>query len=291
MNEVKVQNRTFCWTNVLMRCIACLIPYAPWRKKVRNFFPLIILDRYIRKIRYKVEDYQKIPIFIISFNRLECLRLLVLRLESMGYSNIHIIDNNSTYPPLLAYLKNSQHKVYFLSQNMGHLVLWKNPIFTKIIQQSFYVVTDPDIMPIEECPADFLQLFYTTLCKNLSVTKVGFSLKLDDIPKRYKLRDMVLEWESRSYKHPFKRDGQIMYRCGSDTTFALYRPQRTIPTKHNFFSAIRIGFPYQIRHLPWYKDFTENNDEDLYYTATCEPTVSTWSGRATEEEIKLRFGM
>ena len=53
-----------------------------------------------------------IPIFVISYNRLTCLKLLVDYLCKHGYvKNIVIIDNASTYAPLLEYLDSVQVKM------------------------------------------------------------------------------------------------------------------------------------------------------------------------------------
>lgn len=277
-------------SRLLKRLLAGLIPYKPWRRKIRDFSPLITFDRYIKR-RGIQASFRDIPIFIISYNRLEGLQLLVARLEEMGYTNLHIIDNNSSYPPLLRYLDETPHTVYRLTQNLGHLVFWKDPQFKEIVHTSFYVVTDPDVIPIKECPDDFLQLFHTILCRYPAVNKVGFSLVLDDIPDHYELKDVAIEWEKRSYAKPFYVDEQIAYRCGSDTTFALYGPQRISPLEHDFFSAIRVGFPYQVRHLPWYKDLRKKTEEDLFYLETCQKNVNTWNGVMDAEGVKSRFKM
>ena len=44
----------------------------------------------------KKKGVENIPVFIINFNRLECLKVLIDRLEELETSNIHIIDNDST---------------------------------------------------------------------------------------------------------------------------------------------------------------------------------------------------
>ena len=44
------------------------------------------------------------PILINSFNRLSCLRRLIMWLTRAGYRRIYVIDNDSSYPPLLAFL-------------------------------------------------------------------------------------------------------------------------------------------------------------------------------------------
>lgn len=43
--------------------------------------------------------YRDVPIFINSFNRVNCLRQLIQWLQTHGYRRIFVIDNASTYPP------------------------------------------------------------------------------------------------------------------------------------------------------------------------------------------------
>ena len=52
-----------------------------------------------------------IPILIICRDRLECLKKLVMALEARGCKNIILIDNASTYEPLLEYYKTLSHKI------------------------------------------------------------------------------------------------------------------------------------------------------------------------------------
>ena len=68
-------------------------------------------------------DGKTVPVFLIAYNRLGYLRQLVAWLERAGYSDIRIIDNCSSYPPLLEYLERSPHAVHRMDRNYGHLVL------------------------------------------------------------------------------------------------------------------------------------------------------------------------
>ena len=43
------------------------------------------------------------PIFIQNFNQVSYLRRLIGWLDARGYQNICVIDNNSSYPPLLRF--------------------------------------------------------------------------------------------------------------------------------------------------------------------------------------------
>lgn len=225
-------------------------------------------------------DYYSIPIFIISYNRLSYLTKLISRLENMGYKNIKIIDNASTYPPLLDFYSTTEYEVFRLNENYGHMAFWKNDIFAEY-RNDLYAVTDPDVIPIDKCPNDFMEMF----CKNLEnyprVKKVGFSLKIDDIPKNAPLYNKVMQWEKiyNFFKIPYRN----AFCADIDTTFALYIPDYLDISRH-FITAIRIGNPYQARHLPWYKTEIDIDEEEMYYAS--HRTNGWWdinTGTMTEE--------
>ncbi len=230
-------------------------------------------------------DFYNIPIFIISFNRLSYLQGIISRLEEMGYKNLKIIDNASTYPPLLEYYNETNYEVFRMESNYGHMVFWKSEVFKKY-REDLYVVTDPDVIPLDECPNDFVELFYKYLRKYPRIKKAGFSLKIDDIPKDAPLYTDVNKWE-RAYnffKIPFKN----AYTADIDTTFALYIPD-SIDISRRFLVAIRTGYPYQLKHLPWYKMPNEVTEEDKYYSdhrtnGFWDATVGKRTGEGSESD-------
>ena len=70
----------------------------------------------------KYSDAKQIPIIINSFNRLSTLKLLIASLEERGWTNIHILDNCSTYPPLLEWFKTIPYEVIHLPGNLGRWI-------------------------------------------------------------------------------------------------------------------------------------------------------------------------
>jgi hypothetical protein len=64
-------------------------------------------------------DYLRIPVIINNYNRLTSLKLLIASLEKRGYQNIIIVDNNSTYQPLLDYYKSCRYRLIRLEKNLG----------------------------------------------------------------------------------------------------------------------------------------------------------------------------
>lgn len=216
-------------------------------------------------------DFFSIPIFIISYNRLDVLKKCIARFENDGYKNIIILDNASTNIFLVDYLKTVKHKVYFLKKNYGHHALWKCGLFDTVINKNYYVLTDPDILPIEKCPANYVEHFYRILQRYPHKVKVGFSLKIDDLPESYPYKYDMIRFES-FYWEKRLNDKDVLYDAPLDTTFSLYRPGYI--EKRNFLQGIRTGYPYMARHLGWYVDIDNFSAEDSSYYRTAN-TVST----------------
>lgn len=231
-------------------------------------------------------DFFNFPIYLISFNRLSFLKQSVDWLKKYGYRNINIVDNNSDYPPLLEYLKTCDCNVIRLKKNWGHEVVYKHPRFFFMRNFSFFVLSDPDLTPVSECPADFVEKFVKVMYKYPTFPKVGFSLKIDDLPDTYALKEEVLMWETRLYDNVIEDYGVKLYDSKLDTTFAVNAPLifRSYIKK---FSGIRVGFPYQARHLPWYGE--KLSEELNYYLKSIRKDVSNWNGNISKERMQKRI--
>ena len=80
----------------------------------------------------KIQDYKEIPIIINNRNRYTFLKQLIDTLRKDGYSNIIVLDNDSTYPPLLDYYNSCPAKVIFLKENLGFMALSKIDLYKKV---------------------------------------------------------------------------------------------------------------------------------------------------------------
>jgi hypothetical protein len=218
----------------------------------------------------KYKNSKDIPIVINNFNRLDCLKELLAALELRGYKNLVILDNASTYPPLLDYYSSCPYRLIRLQKNVGHMAIWQTEEGKEFLGDQ-YVYTDPDVVPVEECPDNFLEYFAEVLKQYPAVDKVGFSLRLEDIPEFYQKKAEVVNWEKQNFENPIS-DG--LYDASIDTTFALYRPFSSGDWKTR---AIRTGAPYEARHLPWYVDEDNLSDEESYYRKTRKMEVSQWT--------------
>lgn len=230
-----------------------------------------------------------VPVFIISYNRVSYLKAMVQWLENYGLNNIIIVDNNSTYPPLLDYLSVTPYRVVRVFENFGHLVVWKCGLFNDILRKNYYIVTDPDVLPDQSCPHDAVLRFYNMLQDYPHITKSGFSLKIDDLPAYFPIRDIVLEMEKRFWTKPTP-DGEG-YFAHIDTTFALYRPG-IFPEDGAWFDGVRLAPPYIAQHMPWYENPAELDDESLFYQHSTKPEASMWSVHDAvalkQENMRLR---
>jgi hypothetical protein len=209
----------------------------------------------------KIKNYKEIPIIINNRNRLRYLMQLIDFLRKSGYTNIIILDNDSTYPPLLEYYQMSSYKIVYLKENLGHMALNKCDLYNEV-KNDYFVYTDPDILPLMECPADFIKHFLNIMKKDFLIQKAGFSLKIDDLPDYYDKKQKVIDWESQFWKDEIFPG---VYQAAIDTTFALHRPhvKSSLLSKH--IKHCRTGYPYQARHLPWYEDSNNPSEESIFY--------------------------
>jgi hypothetical protein len=237
-----------------------------------------------------LNESKKTPIIITSFNQLEYLKRLIDFLLSKGFLNIVIIDNNSTYKPLLQYFDQIESNVtiHRLNKNYGHLVFWKRyDLFVKY-GMGYYVVTDPDIVPLESCPDNFLVNFHSILAENKKPMKVGFGLKIDDIPLSNPNREKVINWENKFWKN---KVSEGVFDADIDTTFALYRPFYHRKNK-KFKTAYRTDYPYVALHGGWYVDLNNLSEEQVFYFNTANDS-SSWkidkSGKIANTDYENKY--
>lgn len=228
---------------------------------------------------------KSIPIVILNRDRLNPLKEQISVLHSKGYYNITIIDNQSTYEPLLKWYKDSNLNVFYnnivpnSNQAFKDLVNAGHPTFVEIVTQNWYIFNDSDIIPLESVPDTFIDdlVFYA---KKYSKRKVGMSIKIDDIDLSYDLNKWVYGYESAYWTNGIK-DGDVeLYPHPIDTTFAVHSPG-TLPVWSN--DTLRAGVPYIVKHAPFYYDPNNLPEDEKYYLAHMNKQSSNWSSKV---EIK-----
>lgn len=226
-----------------------------------------------------------IPVFINTRDRVAALSALVEWLERAGTERIVLVDNASTYPPLLAYLDRSPHAVVRLKENLGQNAPWRGRVIEQFVgPDERYVETDPDVVPDENCPPDAVAHFSALLDRYPDVDKVGFGLRIDDLPDHYQHAEAVRRWE-RAFWRDEAEPG--VFRAPIDTTFALYRPRRPPAME----PALRTGPPYVARHLPWYANSSRPDRELRYYLAHAQPGINNWDDERIAERVANHIGL
>lgn len=216
---------------------------------------------------------KNVPVFIISFNRVGYIREVIERLESLDFQNITIVDNASTYEPLVEYLAKSPHNVVRLTENFGHLALWRSGRFQDVIERQRFILNDSDVVPDATCPVDIAAHLDELLDRYPRHTKAGLSLRVDDLPDHYAFKQQVISWEEPFWVTRLD-DGN--FEGAIDTTFALYRPGVHC-SQEQWWRSIRTAPPYSARHLPWYQDTSVSSEEDLFYQRAVVGISSQWS--------------
>lgn len=217
------------------------------------------------------ENCFEVPIIINNRNRFTFLKLMIDQLQSFGYKHIYILDNDSSYPPLLEYYKIVNAKVIFLKQNVGYKALWETEVFEQF-KNKYYVYSDPDILLQKDCPRDFVYQLYVLLKKYSGKEKVGVALRIDDLPDYYANKQQAIKNESIYWSKPLEKD---VYDAMVDTTLALYKPLAFGNAEE--CDAIRVGGKLAAQHLTWYLDSNNLSEEELYYKASIKQNTSVYS--------------
>ncbi len=226
----------------------------------------------------KITDARQIPIIINNYNRLSMLKRLIESLTDRGYHHIVILDNQSTYPPLLEWYEKCEFEVVRLPKNYGFKALWKCAQVRKRFCSDYYIYTDPDVRLSDECPADIVeQMFLILKNRRKKAFKIGPSIRITDLPDHYVHKKEVIAFESKYFKEKTEENGLTLYRAPIDTTFALYRPRIGLSRRVSL-ESYRMAEPYSIQHLPWYLCSESPDEEERYYTESCkQPTM--WSAK------------
>ncbi|HEY7425200.1 MAG TPA: hypothetical protein VH682_13295 [Gemmataceae bacterium] len=215
--------------------------------------------------------YKSIPIFINARDLFAPMARLVDWLLNAGYTRVHILDNDSSYPPLLEYYERMRKDIRIipLGVNVGHTAIWDLKILERLNVSGPFVYSDPDIVPIAECPPHVVDFFLEVLRAFPNKTKVGFGLCIDDLPDHYKFKRKVIVWESQFWETKLTPK---LYDAPIDTTFALYRPGSGYD-----LCGIRSGFPYMARHAPWYENLDKPSADHAYYIRHAKAGTNNWS--------------
>jgi len=222
------------------------------------------------------------PVIIIVRDRLSSLLQLLEWLDEVGQHQVWLCDNASTYEPMVKFLANTTHHVVFNGRNLGHRAPWLSGLAAELGMDRPFVVTDPDVIPSETCPSDALDYFADTLLAHPELDKVGFSLRIDDLPAHFAHRDSVVAWERQFWTNQFKPGFCF---APIDTTFALYRAG----LGHQNGRSVRALAPYDARHMPWYENTLAPSDEHRYYVTHADRLISNWNSDRIPANVRAKL--
>ena len=217
----------------------------------------------VREIKslWNFPNWRDVPIFINARDRLGVMKRLIDWLLDAGYRKLIILDNASTYPPLLEYYGSLERdwriKILRLGENFGYKALWLSNALERLKISTPYVYTDPDVLPVENCPKDCVKRLIELLDDNRELRKVGLALVWEDIT--FFDRDASQRREAEFYNTT--RVGENLYFTQVDTTFALYSNVR----RYSLRFSLRTTGDLRAYHLPWYFDYDNLPADEKYY--------------------------
>lgn len=214
---------------------------------------------------------KNIPIIIPVFNQITYLKNLINWWRFYHPENeIFIVDNRSTYQPLLDFYKkglDDKTDLHIYSQNTFI------PNMTDFINRfikgkfDFYVISDPDIMPHPSTPGNFLEVMKGYI-ENKNFHRAGFNLITKDLPLNLNERAMIIgnEAELLAGKEIVAYGGYTGYKAPIDTTFCLYTTKNSgwaAPMNgKDWGNCLRI---FEAFHLGWNLDHDNLNEEMKFY--------------------------
>lgn len=205
---------------------------------------------------------ERIKVFITVFNRFTWLIPLLEDFKKAGCDPV-LIDNNSTYPPLLEWYKKCEYPVHFLGKNHLAWAFFTTELYS-LYPDRYFLISDSD-MDISLVPSDFVGVLFRGL-ENSSgrVWKCALGYELNDLP----LNEVTWSARMANDAQEYNKDEQGFSHCATDLGIALYDRTRrgSNPTREpDWYDSLRAPRPYYCRHLDWYMTPETLRDEDRYY--------------------------
>lgn len=214
----------------------------------------------VEEITTAAED---IPVFICNFNRLTTTRATVDWFRSAGSKRIVIVDNESTYPPLLEWYATAPAEIVRLP-NQG---CWKTWEWINSASDLPFMFLESDVVPSPECPKDLVAALIRIFNENPSggipsCSKIGPCLRVQNAP------DVIRKREAWLWQFPITKDAEPgnctdpsvpCHKACIDTAAMLCYPHQKFT---NGWDNIRLDEPYSVEHIPWYETHPLRNEEE-----------------------------
>lgn len=236
-----------------------------------------------RRSPQKGGSTERIPIFIIVYNNYTFLKATIDQLAKFANPNnpVYVIDNKSTYPPLLEYFttleNNKTATVLRMDQNYGHRVYERDEIVEKGGDK--YIVTDPDLLFNPALPPDFIDQL-SKISDTHKAAKVGFALDITDninLNKFYEGKTLP-EHEAHWWADRVQDPTYELYMTQIDTTFALINKKYYV--RGRLDNGIRVAGNFTAKHKTWLNDWEKEVPEEernYYFKDNKSTTIDWWS--------------
>lgn len=206
----------------------------------------------------------QLTVVINNRDRLTTTKKLVEDLLNRNTISIWIIDNESSYPPLLDwYARLPEEVTLFRYHNIGHWALWSSGLVEKI-EEDWCFYTDSDIELNPNMPLEY-QSYMLDIAHRYNIDKIGAALAIHDLPDHYSLKQQVLQNEEGWWVEEVEPN---IYKADTDTTFCLIK-------KVDQFESLRVAGDFTCKHIPWYSNLDNLNDEEQYYINNLDTTRLT----------------
>lgn len=215
----------------------------------------------------------KIPVVIINRDLLTWPSKMVEDLKTFdNIGDIIIVDNQSTYEPLLEWYKTNPCEIIYSPVNYGQSVPWDLKLHHER-SFNYYVVTDPD-MDLSETPKDSLTYLVQKMEEHPEYDRIGLTLSNYDLPEDSPYHFHVKTWQERSVPEDSIKNGLLTKQI-FDTTFGMYNI-----TRHFSGTSCCTQLPYGVKHIPWnitkdeIQNLKEKNYEFYYYLKNATSSAS-----------------
>jgi len=237
-----------------------------------------------RRFRKQIGSAIKpIPVFIISYNQYTYLKSMIEQLSKYPSMSLNVIDNKSTYPPLIEYLKQLESdgkvRVLYQPENYGHKVYERDEIVA--LGGDKYIVTDPDLLLNPNIPNNFVEIL-SNISDKYKANKVGFALDIkNNINMNRKIQvtnndanvfgaavwkkqegKTIQEMEADFWKQKIDDPDYELYRAPIDTTFALIN--KAYYKKGSMENCIRVAGDFTAVHRTWLNGFEKDFQRGEY---------------------------
>jgi hypothetical protein len=221
-------------------------------------------------------------VVINNRNRLTTTKNMVDKLLELNPDEqIIIIDNGSTYPPLLNWYKSIKNVDVRFFGNEGHLALWATKIDKELGE--YFVYTDSDIILPDDFPTEWKLIMFNLIRWYSGIyDKIALAIHIDDLPEHYRYKNQVIRNEARWWLE--KHDTEMLnylYKADTDTTFAMMRN-----FGDNCYKSLRIARPDMMcKHHGWYLDLDNLDEEEKYYLDHLENKTTQYSKQHKNPEL------